>query len=264
MTSLATTTSAPSIEGLEQVLINGDLQALSPEQAIAYYRRVCDSVGLNPLTQPFEYLHLNGRTILYARRAATEQLRKLHRVSITIVSRETIEGCYVVTARATLPDGRTDENIGAVPIGNLKGEALANALMKAETKAKRRVTLAICGLSFLDESELEGVKGAERIPLPELPPQQFAPVVPIREESFPAEGETLEPGERRTVAELFGTKLRRARTQTEMIAWLREVVAAEFEEGIRKTLWRMFRHQAMALKFDPNLLAKQAQEVTRG
>ncbi len=104
---------------------------------------------------------------------------------------------------------------------------------------------------------------AAAIDVPQTAPQ-LAPVVPIREESFPAEGETLEPGERRTVAELFGTKLRQARTQTEMIAWLREVVAAEFEEGIRKTLWRMFRHQAMALKFDPNLLAKQAQEVTRG
>jgi hypothetical protein len=32
--------------------------------------------------------------------------------------------------------------------------------MKAETKAKRRVTLSICGLGFLDESELESVRGA--------------------------------------------------------------------------------------------------------
>jgi hypothetical protein len=46
-----------------------------------------------------------------------------------------------------------------VPFGNLKGDALANALMKAETKAKRRVTLSIAGLGWLDETELETVKG---------------------------------------------------------------------------------------------------------
>jgi len=63
-----------------------------------------------------------------------------------------------VTAQATLPNGRSDESTGAVPIARLQGENLANALMKAETKAKRRVTLSICGLSVLDESELDGVR----------------------------------------------------------------------------------------------------------
>jgi hypothetical protein len=66
-----------------------------------------------------------------------------------------------VTARATMPDGRHDESIGAVPIEGLKGENRANALMKGETKAKRRVTLSICGLGILDESEVESIAGAQ-------------------------------------------------------------------------------------------------------
>jgi hypothetical protein len=37
---------------------------------------------------------------------------------------------------------------------------LANALMKAETKAKRRVTLSIAGLGWLDETELETIPQA--------------------------------------------------------------------------------------------------------
>ena len=250
MTQLATST--PGIEGLEQVLINGDLSGLTPDQAIAYYRRVCDSVGLNPLTQPFEYLKLNGKMILYARRAATEQLRRLHNVSITIVSRETIEGCCVVTARATLPSGRCDENLGAVPITGLKGEALCNAIMKAETKAKRRVTLAICGLAFLDDSEVEGVRGAERVPVPVAPPQLA--VVPE-----PA-SEALEPGERQTIASMFGNKLRANRTQSELVEWMREVIRAEFDKPIRETLWRMFRMHCTSLHFDANLLARRAQQ----
>jgi hypothetical protein len=143
---------------IERVLIHGDLRQLSPAQKVSYYNAVCSSVGLNPLTQPFQYLVLSGKEVLYARRDATEQLRKIHSVSIQITAREVTEDCYIVTARATLPSGRQDENIGAVPIMNLKGEALANAMMKAETKAKRRVTLAICGLGMLDETEVESIQ----------------------------------------------------------------------------------------------------------
>lgn len=146
------------LAGLESVLVEGNLAKLSADQRISYYKQVCDSVGLNPLTQPFEYLTLQGKMILYARRACTDQLRHIHGISVTIVGREKLDGVYVVTARASTPTGRCDESIGAVPLDGLKGENLSNALMKAETKAKRRVTLAICGLSFIDESELDGVK----------------------------------------------------------------------------------------------------------
>ncbi len=99
----------------------------------------------------------------------------------------------------------------------------------------------------------------------DVPPAvECAPVRPSREESFPAEGgETLEPGERQTVASVFGTKLRGMRTQDAMVAWLRDVIDAGFEQSIRQTLWRMFRHQALALKFDPNLLARQAQQTAK-
>lgn len=147
----------------EQVAIVGDLSKLSPEQRMAYYGEVCKSVGLNPLTRPFQYIQLNGKLTLYTTRDATDQLRRRGGVSIVIVGRERIEDVYVVTARATTPDGRTDESTGAVAIGNLKGENLANALMKAETKAKRRVTLSICGLGWLDESELDTVRDARPI-----------------------------------------------------------------------------------------------------
>jgi hypothetical protein len=145
---------------MEKVLIQCDLKTLSPVERVSYYDSVCRSLGLNPLTRPFEYLTLNGKVLLYARREATEQLRQIRGVSVTIKAREVTEGCYCVTAAATLQDGRQDESIGAVPIEGLKGESKANAMMKAETKAKRRVTLSICGLAFLDESEVDSVREA--------------------------------------------------------------------------------------------------------
>lgn len=145
---------------IEQVVIQGNLASLTPGQRAHYYGRVCQSLGLNPLTQPFQYITLNSKLVLYARKDATDQLRALRRVSLTITGRETMGDLYVVTARAALPDGRTDEEIGAVAIKGLGGEALANAMMKASTKAKRRVTLSICGLGMLDETEIETIPDA--------------------------------------------------------------------------------------------------------
>lgn len=76
----------------------------------------------------------------------------------------------MVTARATLPDNRCDESIGAVFLGQAQGEAKANLLMKAESKAKRRVTLSLCGLAVLDELEVETIPNATKQQVPELPP----------------------------------------------------------------------------------------------
>ena len=145
---------------IEQVLVMGDLARLTPDQRNAYYKAVCDSLGLNPLTRPFEFIVLNGKLTMYARKDATDQLRKLHGVSIRIVGRDVMDDLMVVTAEATDKTGRTDSSIGAVSIAGLRGEAKANALMKAETKARRRVTLALCGLGILDESEVDGIPNA--------------------------------------------------------------------------------------------------------
>lgn len=164
-------------EAIELALVEGDLSRLTSAQRRQYYLRVCDSVGLNPLTKPFEYLRLNGKMLLYATKACTDQLRATRGVSVDIVKRVVDHGVCEVTAKATL-DGRADTDVGAVYVENLKGEALANAVMKAHTKAKRRVTLSICGLSILDESEIETIRGAERVEEPPGPPQLPPPQRP--------------------------------------------------------------------------------------
>lgn len=163
-TDLSITTPGVDADTVARVLLRGDLKQLTAAQKVSFYRAVCESVGLNPLTQPFDYLVLNGRECLYAKREATEQLRRLHNVTLTIASRELVGECYIVTARATMPDGRSDESIGAKSIDGLKGEARANAMMTAETKAKRRVTLSICGLGMLDETEVADIPQSAKGP----------------------------------------------------------------------------------------------------
>jgi hypothetical protein len=151
-------------QAIDQVLVGGDLSRLSAEERVVYYRSVCRSLGLNELTRPFEYLTINGKLTLYARRDATDQLRRRHGISVEIVERGEQGDLYVVRARATAPDGRVDEATGAVSIAGLKGEQLGNAVMRCETKAKRRVTLSIVGLGWVDESELDGVPRARVVP----------------------------------------------------------------------------------------------------
>ena len=158
----------------DAVLIQGDLSTLSEDQRSAYYLKVCESLGLNPHTQPFEFIPLGGKLKLYATRACSDQLRKLHGVSIQILSRELVEDIYTVTARAEDMTGRTDESCGVVSLKGLMGEARSNKIMCAETKAKRRVTLSICGLGWLDETEVEPqLQLQTRIAVPAL----AAPVV---------------------------------------------------------------------------------------
>jgi hypothetical protein len=142
------------ISAAESALIQGDLSKLTPDQCVQLYNSVCESVGLNPLTKPFEYLFLNGKKILYAKKDATDQLRKIHGISVTKIDTKIESDLLEVTVVGSDKTGRTDAEIGVVNVAGLKGEALANAKMKGLTKAKRRLTLSLSGLGLLDETEI--------------------------------------------------------------------------------------------------------------
>lgn len=159
----------PTIENLseavEKVMIEGDLSQLTSEQRVQYYNCVCKSLGLNPYTKPFEYIKLNGKLTLYAKRDCGDQLRRLYDVSIVSLEKTITDKLCIVTATAEYLSSsgrvRRDTSTGVLCIAGLHGNNMANALMKAETKAKRRVTLSICGLGFLDESEVGVVEEAQ-------------------------------------------------------------------------------------------------------
>lgn len=170
-----------------QLILQGDLSKLSANDKVRYYNGYCERMGLDPFTKPFDILRLNGKEVLYCTRSGTQQLNKLHKVSHLITSRDTNAeaGVYIVTSKASLPDGRCTESIGAVNIAGLKGEAYANAIMKAETKAKRRATLDLLGLGVLDESEAESIPNASTVALQtmvEALPQMEVEAVEVIEE----------------------------------------------------------------------------------
>lgn len=168
------------VKVIESIVTKGDLSALDQNQLVSYYNYRCSTVGLDPSAKPFDVLLLNGKKVLYANASATQQLSSVHGLSVTLTNRERVETIYVVSARVTGKDGRITENQGAVDIGGLSGEKLANALMKATTKAIRRTVLAHCGLGMLDETEVETIPGAVAAPIHmpvDIPVPQVAEVI---------------------------------------------------------------------------------------
>jgi len=165
------------------VAADRDLAELSEDERTEYLLAVCKGAGLNPLTKPLKYIVLDGRLQLYALKNCTDQLRAIHKVSITSLTAHDDGNVRICEAGATTGDGRTDCDVGAVPLlypatrPGLKGperhplaneplSALdrANAIMTAATKAKRRVMLSLGGLGgILDETEIDEMRAEGRI-----------------------------------------------------------------------------------------------------
>tara|TARA_R100000656_G_scaffold19059_1_gene17477 strand:+ start:1688 stop:2632 length:945 start_codon:yes stop_codon:yes gene_type:complete len=142
---------------IEAALMDGDLSRLTAEEKLSHYQMVCKTVGLNPLTKPFQYITLNGKLQMYALKGATDQLRKIYKIDCEVMKTETVNGLYVVQVKVKDKYGRVDEDMGFAKIDNLSGDALGNAMLKAVTKAKRRATLSMCGLGMLDEDEVKSI-----------------------------------------------------------------------------------------------------------
>ncbi len=142
---------------IESIVLRGDLSGLGPTERAKFYTQMCEGLGLNPHAQPFAFLRLNGKEVLYATRGATDQLAAIHKLNREIVDGPNVidlAGTKLVYAvcRATHPNGRVETATATVPLVDP-----VNVLMKCETKAKRRATLSILGLGVLDEMELETI-----------------------------------------------------------------------------------------------------------
>jgi hypothetical protein len=103
---------------------------------------------------------------LYAKKDATDQLRSIKGVSIDDVDLQDIGDTFVVKVKGHDTTGRSDVEIGVVRKSDMQGN-VANAQMKAVTKAKRRLTLSLCGLGWLDETEVETIPDAKTITVSE-------------------------------------------------------------------------------------------------
>lgn len=158
---------------IDSLVLRGDISLLNPQDRARYYIEYCQQLGLNPASNPLAILKLNGKEVLYPTRGATDQLAAIHRLN-----REVIEGpelrkfgnveLLYCKVRVSHPNGRVETALATLP-----GRVDDNALMKLETKAKRRGTLSILGLGLLDETEIESIPASAK----ELAPQVDVRVV---------------------------------------------------------------------------------------
>lgn len=152
-----------SHEVLSKLILEQDLAKLTPSQRLEYVIGMYSRLGLDPVAGGLDLITLNGKLRLYANKTMASQLSSKHGVKCEILSQVTEGDMRIVTARATAADGRASDDVGAVGIKGLAGETLANALMKAVTKAKRRAVLSCVGLGLLDESEVDTIPGARKV-----------------------------------------------------------------------------------------------------
>lgn len=158
MSAALTVPKQASEKAVHELLSSGNFDKLDGPARAAFLLALCDSLGLNPATQPFEFVRLSGKLTLYAKKDCAEQMRKIHGVSVEKVEQSSEDGLHSTTVWVRDSSGRTDCDVGIVSIKGLSGESLANARMKSLTKAKRRATLSICGLGCLLEDEFDTIR----------------------------------------------------------------------------------------------------------
>lgn len=176
-TEVTTTSDENRILLIERLVIDGDLSVLSAEDRLTYYKHVCKKHKLDWELKPFEYIKLpdkkddNGvmkyKLTLYATKGCAELLRATHGIEIYDLKREFDKGLCIVTATGRTKDGRIGMDVGFASVntkyGDATGDFLGNAILKAVTKAQRRLTLSLGGLGMLDETEVESIAGAIKI-----------------------------------------------------------------------------------------------------
>jgi hypothetical protein len=136
-----------------------DLNTASIEQLDAYRATVAKTMNIDPLM--LDYIWMNDpetglrNRVLYAKRGAAEVLRHELNISVTGLTLAESNGWVMFTATGKIPAGRQEMAVGAAFLEGRKGDKLAHAVMTAQTRAIRRLTLQFVTGGILDESEVQ-------------------------------------------------------------------------------------------------------------
>ena len=152
------TTALESSGILEKIIMENDLSNLNSSQKMTYVKELCAVLSLNPASQPFAFIKFQGALKLYPTKNCAEQLRNQYRISVRILTENFVNdekgepNFYKVTVEGQIGQ-RVDQDVAMLYLFDkynkkLTGQDLGNAVMKTITKAKRRLTLSMCGLSF--------------------------------------------------------------------------------------------------------------------
>lgn len=137
-----------------------DLDRLSDEQLHQYYLDACAFHGVPPELNVLAFTLMDSgdgarRRVLYAKKGATDIIRERLGISVADLRKEIFNGTLTYTCFGKNKDGRLEIAVGASYIEGLTGRTLEIAIMVAQTRAVRRMTLQFAGAGLLDETELQ-------------------------------------------------------------------------------------------------------------
>lgn len=136
-----------------------DLESLNEQQRQDYVKAVCEHMGVPSNLNLVMLAYLDEqdgprRLVAYAKRGATEIVRDQRGINVTDLTSKEVGGSIVFTATGKDSKGRQEMSTGAKFIAGLTGKDLDDAIMTAQTRATRRMTLQFIGAGILDESEV--------------------------------------------------------------------------------------------------------------
>ncbi len=137
-----------------------DLDTLSEEQKKQYYLSACNYLGVPPELNVLSFHFMDQgdgarKLVLYAKKGATDIIRNNLGISVIGLTKEVGNGEVTWVATGKNKEGRTEMSSGSKSIDGLRGRSLESAIMWAQTKALRRMTLQFAGGGILDETEIE-------------------------------------------------------------------------------------------------------------
>lgn len=142
---------------------SGNVAQLRDSEKDFVLQKLCDRYGLDPILRPFDLISFQGGQKFYMTASATNQLANIKSLSrevgeISIDEAKMLAKC---TVSVLDPQGRKENSTGYVSVARflaptkdnpvpkrvmMEGEDLANALLKLETKTKRRATMSFFGV----------------------------------------------------------------------------------------------------------------------
>jgi len=164
----------------DSVMLRGDWMPLTEEERSIFLRMQCARAGVRADLNPIEFFETNGKLKPYMNKGCAEQLRAIHGLTASIAEKQIIEGMWIVQIRVEGQGGRCEDDVGTAPANDPQG------LKKAITQAKRRATLAFCGMGALDIGDENGSSdGPKRVTPTPIDPNSRVTIVPTATESAP-------------------------------------------------------------------------------
>ena len=143
----------------------GGLNDLTEAEKLEYYYNACEYFKVPAELNLLQFIWIDNENgpgknlVLYARKGATDIMRANNEISVDEVKETIGDGFIMFTAKGHDKTGRTDVAVGSIGTKGLSPRALSDAIMTAQTRATRRLTLQFVGGGLLDESEVFNTGG---------------------------------------------------------------------------------------------------------